>query len=124
MKRPDHFYPDPIRKHLLDKHVTSGDINTLLSNNTRNKPVRLEREKQSYLNSLVLFFADGNIPMAAVERSTFFNAQRMMYQMGQIGGKDVPFEDMFEAGKIQTRRRLAADSERIAAEFQKIVGLV
>ena len=122
MRRPDHFYPDPIRKHLLDKHVTSGDINT--SNNTRNKPVLLEREKQSYLNSLVLFFADGNIPMAAVERSTFFNAQRMMYQMGQIGGKDVPFEDMFEAGKIQTRKVLAADSARIAAEFQKILGLV
>ena len=120
MARPDHFYPDPIRKHLRSKH----DIDTVSKNITKNKPARLECEREKYMNSLVLFFADSNIPMRCVERSTFYNNQRMMYQMGQIAGKDVSFEQIFEAGKIQTRRKLAADSKRISGEFQNLLGLV
>lgn len=121
MARPDHFYPDPIRKHLQSKHDTSSDA---VSNNSRNKPARLEQELKSYVNSLVLLFADSNIPMRCVERSSFYNSQRRMYQLGQIAGKDVPFEAIFEAEKIFERRKLAAESARISAEFQKLLGLV
>ena len=121
MARPGHFYPDPIRKHLQSKHDTSSDA---VSNNSRNKPARLEQELQSYVNSLVLLFADSNIPMRCVERSTFYNSQRRMYQLGQIAGKDVSFEQIFEAGKIQTRRKLAADSKRISGEFQNLLDLL
>lgn len=119
MARPDHFYPDSIRKHLMSKHTSSAEA--AAENSSRKKPARLDYEKQSYLNALVLFFADSNIPMNSVERSTFFNTQRIMYNLGQIAGKDVPFESIFEAGKIQTRRKLAADSARISDEFQKVL---
>ena len=93
-------------------------------NQSVGKSARLEQEKTSYMNALVVYFADSNIPLNCVERSTFYQTQKLMFQMGQIAGPNASFENLFENMKIQTRKKLATDSARIAEEFQSLLRLV
>ena len=122
-KNPDHFYPDPIRRDLQKKHQCGTD-KAMKINPAPQKPERIELQKSAYLNSLVLYYADSAIPMRSVERPTFYECQRKMFQLGQMAGKDAKFEEIFENEKIQTRRKLADDTAEISEEFQKLLRLV